>query len=116
MNSAGDAAKALPPGHGRGFAFARYKNLGAYAAVAMEVAVDHESGAVRVVRAHVAVDSGQAVSPERIRNQIAGGLLQSSSWTLYEAVGFQPGGITSGIGAATRSCASRPCPNRSRCM
>ncbi len=90
-----DAAKALPPGHGRGFAFARYKNLGAYAAVAMEVAVDHESGAVRVVRAHVAVDSGQAVSPDGIGNQIAGGLLQSSSWTLYEAVGFQPGGITS---------------------
>ena len=88
-------AKGLPPGHGRGFAFARYKNLGAYAAVALEVAVDHETGRVRVVRADCAVDSGQAVSPDGIRNQIAGGLLQSSSWTLYEAVTFEPDGITS---------------------
>ena len=90
-----DAAKALPKGHGRGFAFARYKNLGAYAAVALEVAVEHESGRVRVVRADVAVDSGQAVSPDGIRNQIEGGLVQSASWTLYEAVAYEPGGVTS---------------------
>jgi len=90
-----EAAKSLPPGHGRGFAFARYKNLGAYAAVALEVAVDHESGRVRVVRAHCAVDSGQAVSPDGIRNQIAGGLIQSSSWTIYEAVTFDTERVTS---------------------
>jgi CO/xanthine dehydrogenase Mo-binding subunit len=90
-----DAAKSLPTGHGRGFAFARYKNLGAYAAVALEVAVDHETGRVRVMRAHCAVDSGQAVSPDGIRNQIAGGLLQSSSWTIYETVTFEQTGITS---------------------
>ena len=87
--------RALPAGHGRGFAFARYKNLGAYCAVALEAAVDRETGRVRVVRAHCAVDSGQAVSPDGIRNQIGGGLLQSASWTLYEAVTFGPSGITS---------------------
>jgi nicotinate dehydrogenase subunit B len=90
-----EAAAALPSGHGRGFAFARYKNLGAYAAVALEVAVDHETGRVQVVRADCAVDSGQAVSPDGIRNQIQGGLLQSSSWTIYESVTFEPTGITS---------------------
>ena len=89
------AASTLPPGHGRGFAFARYKNLGAYCAVALEAAVDHETGRVRVVRAHCAVDSGQAVSPDGIRNQIGGGLLQSSSWTIYESVGFDRSNITS---------------------
>ena len=89
------AASTLPPGHGRGFAFARYKNLGAYCAVALEAAVDHETGRVRVVRAHCAVDSGQAVSPDGIRNQIGGGLLQSSSWTIYESVGFDRSSITS---------------------
>jgi nicotinate dehydrogenase subunit B len=89
------AAATLPPGHGRGFAFARYKNLGAYCAVALEAAVDHETGRVRVVRAHCAVDSGQAVSPDGIRNQIGGGLLQSSSWTIYESVGFDRSSITS---------------------
>ncbi len=88
-------AQVLPKGHGRGFAFARYKNLGAYCAVALEAAVDHETGRIRVTRAQCAVDSGQAVSIDGIRNQIAGGLLQSSSWTVYEAVGFDQAGITS---------------------
>jgi len=60
-------------GSGRGFAFARYKNLGAYAAVAVEVSLDHESGRVRLVRAAASVDSGQAVNPDAIRNQIEGG-------------------------------------------
>jgi nicotinate dehydrogenase subunit B len=90
-----DKAASLPAGHGRGFAFARYKNLGAYAAVALEVAVEHETGRVRVVRAQCAVDSGQAVSVDGIRNQIQGGLVQSSSWTLYEAVTYDATGITS---------------------
>ncbi len=89
------SATSLPKGHGRGFAFARYKNLGAYAAVALEVSVEHESGRVRVVRAHCAVDSGQVVSFDGIRNQIQGGILQSASWTLYEAVSYGPGGVTS---------------------
>lgn len=55
-------------GSGRGFAFARYKNSGAYAAVAVEVNLDHESGRVRLVPAAAAVDSGQAVNPDGIRN------------------------------------------------
>lgn len=88
-------AAQLPKGHGRGFAFARYKNLGAYAAVAVEITVERETGQIRIVRAHVAVDSGQAVSPDGIRNQIQGGFVQSASWTLYEAVTYEPGGITS---------------------
>jgi CO/xanthine dehydrogenase Mo-binding subunit len=82
-------------GRGRGFAFARYKNLGAYAAIATEVAVDHESGRVRLVRAIAAVDSGQAVNPDGIRNQIEGGILQAASWTLYESVTFDRTRITS---------------------
>ena len=85
----------MAKGHGKGFAFARYKNLGAYAAVALEVAVDHETGRVRLVRAQVAVDSGQPINVDGIRNQIQGGLVQSASWTLYETVTFEPDGITS---------------------
>jgi CO/xanthine dehydrogenase Mo-binding subunit len=83
------------PGAGRGFAFARYKNLGAYAALAVEVSLEHESGRVRLVRATAAVDSGQAVNPDGIRNQIEGGILQSASWTLYESVTFDRTRITS---------------------
>ena len=86
---------ARTPDHGRGFAFARYKNLGAYAAIAVEVSVDRETGLVRLIRADVAVDSGQAVSRDGIANQIQGGVIQSASWTLLEQVTFEPSGITS---------------------
>jgi nicotinate dehydrogenase subunit B len=76
------------PGRGRGFAFARYKNLGAYAAIALEVDVIRETGRVRVRRAVAAVDSGQPANPDGIKNQMEGGIIQSLSWTLFEAVQF----------------------------
>jgi CO/xanthine dehydrogenase Mo-binding subunit len=75
-------------GAGCGFAFARYKNLASYCAVAMEVSVDRDSGAIGVPRVVAAVDSGEAVNPDGIRNQIEGGIVQSLSWTTREAVGF----------------------------
>jgi nicotinate dehydrogenase subunit B len=91
----GWASGRLPTGHGRGFGFARYKNMAAYCAVAVEVAVERETGAARLVRAVAAIDSGQAVNPDGIRNQTEGGIIQSSSWTLMEQVGFDRTRITS---------------------
>jgi len=82
-------------GLGRGFAFARYKNLAAYFAVAVEVSVEHETGRARLVRAAAAIDSGQAVNPDGLRNQVEGGIVQSMSWTLFEAVTFDATRITS---------------------
>ena len=86
---------ALPAGRGRGFGYARYKNSAAYLAVALEAEVDRETGRVRVVRAVSAIDSGEIVNPDGIRNQTEGGILQSISWTLYEAVTFDTTRITS---------------------
>jgi CO/xanthine dehydrogenase Mo-binding subunit len=83
------------PGRGRGFAFARYKNLGAYLALALEVDLARETGDVRILRVVAAVDSGQAVNPDGIRNQVEGGIIQSASWTLHEAVEFDTTAITS---------------------
>ncbi|MDC7785138.1 molybdopterin-dependent oxidoreductase [Rhodoplanes sp. TEM] len=83
------------PGTGRGFGFARYKNLGAYTAVALDLTVDRDSGAVTVGRVVAAVDSGEAVNPSGIRNQIEGAIVQSTSWTLFEAVRFDRTRITS---------------------
>ncbi|WP_411034057.1 molybdopterin cofactor-binding domain-containing protein [Shinella sp. BYT-45] len=91
----GWAGPGLPQNHGRGFAFARYKNLAAYLAVALEVEVEPETGRVRVVRAVSAIDSGEIVNPDGIRNQTEGGILQSISWTLYEQVTFDRTRITS---------------------
>ncbi|MES3095673.1 molybdopterin cofactor-binding domain-containing protein [Sphingomonas aerolata] len=75
------------PNRGRGFAFARYKNHGAYCAVALDVERIPDEGRLIVHRAVVAVDSGEAVNPDGIRNQVEGGVLQSLSWTAYEAAG-----------------------------
>jgi len=41
-----------------------------------------------VHRAVAAVDSGEAVNPNGIRNQIEGGILQALSWTQHEVVSF----------------------------
>jgi nicotinate dehydrogenase subunit B len=82
-------------GRGYGFAFARYKNLAAYCAIASEVEINRETGRPRLVRAVAAVDSGQVVNPDGIINQVEGAILQSMSWTLYEAVTFDDVRITS---------------------
>jgi nicotinate dehydrogenase subunit B len=84
-----------PQDRGFGFAFARYKNLAAYCAIASEVEVNRETGRARLVRAVAAVDSGQVVNPDGLINQIEGAIVQSMSWTLYESVTFDDTRITS---------------------
>jgi nicotinate dehydrogenase subunit B len=84
-----------PADRGFGFAFARYKNLAAYCAIASEVEVNRETGRPRLVRAVAAVDAGQVVNPDGLTNQIEGAIVQSMSWTLYEAVTFDDTRITS---------------------
>jgi nicotinate dehydrogenase subunit B len=80
---------------GCGFAFARYKNLASYCAVALEIEVEHETGAIAVRRVVSAVDSGEAVNPDGIKNQIEGAIVQSLSWTGIEAVTFDAAHRTS---------------------
>ncbi|MET2828540.1 xanthine dehydrogenase family protein molybdopterin-binding subunit [Mesorhizobium shangrilense] len=85
----------LPSGGGYGFGFARYKNLEAYCAIALEIFIDPEAGDVRIRRVSAAVDTGEVVNPDGIRNQIEGGIIQSTSWTLFEQVTFDSRRITS---------------------
>jgi CO/xanthine dehydrogenase Mo-binding subunit len=87
--------ESLPPGEGRGLAFARYENTEAYVATVAEVAVDGATGAVRVRRIIVAHDCGQIINPDGVRNQIEGNVIQSLSRALKEEVRFTPAGITS---------------------
>jgi hypothetical protein len=54
------------PHAGKGFAFARYKDLAAYCAVALELSVEPESGAIKLGRVVAAVDAGEAVNPDGI--------------------------------------------------
>jgi nicotinate dehydrogenase subunit B len=80
--TAGDGKK------GRGIGFAKYKNLAAYVAVIADVEVDPATGVVSVPRAWAAADAGLIVNPDGLSNQIEGGVIQSTSWTLRESIAF----------------------------
>jgi nicotinate dehydrogenase subunit B len=72
-------------GHGRGIAFARYKNRAAYAAVIVELDVAEE---IRLAHVWCATDAGLVVNPDGVLNQLEGGIIQSASWVLKEQVRF----------------------------
>jgi len=76
---------------GVGLAFARYKNIGNYVAVVAEVEL---AETVRVTRVVAAVDCGLVVSPDGVRNQCEGGIVQSLSWTLKEQMRFDDTRLT----------------------
>lgn len=80
---------------GVGVGMARYKNSGAYCAVAMRLTADPDSGEVKLDRAVCAVDAGMAINPDGVINQIEGGLIQSASWTMTEQIRFGPDGVGS---------------------
>ena len=70
-------------GKGFGIGFARYKNMGCYVAVVVEVEAEYE---VRITRAWASVDAGLAINPDGVANQVEGGVIQSASWALKESV------------------------------
>ncbi|MEO5840933.1 MAG: molybdopterin cofactor-binding domain-containing protein [Acidimicrobiales bacterium] len=76
---------------GRGLAVARYKNVGGWCAVVAEVEAHHE---VAVCELTVAVDVGLVINPDGLLNQIEGGAIQATSWTLFEEVGFAGGEVS----------------------
>lgn len=78
--------------HGHGIAFARYKGSGAYCAVVAEVEAVHSLVVRRLV---IAADVGQIISPDGVRNQLEGGAIQATSWTLFERVRFDRRRVTS---------------------
>ena len=77
---------------GWGLGYARYKVKGAYCAVVAEVEAVSD---IRVRRLTLAVDVGRVVNPDGVRNQIEGGAVQSTSWTLKEQVTFDRTRVTS---------------------
>lgn len=87
--------RSTQPTRGVGFAFAMYKNLMAYCALAIEISIERETGNITIEQVSGAVDCGQIVNPDGVRNQIEGGIVQSASWTLFEATTFDRHNITS---------------------
>ncbi|HWV81028.1 MAG TPA: molybdopterin cofactor-binding domain-containing protein [Hyphomicrobiaceae bacterium] len=86
-------------GEGLGIGFCQYKNRSAYCAVIVRVVCDER---VRVTHAWSAVDAGEAINPDGIKNQIEGSIVQSASWTLKEQVAFD------GDAVATRDWEAYP--------
>ncbi|MDP3318502.1 MAG: molybdopterin-dependent oxidoreductase, partial [Bosea sp. (in: a-proteobacteria)] len=87
-----DWGGAVAEGRGRGLAFARYKNTGAYCAVVAEIDLAAEP---RATQLWIAVDVGEAINPDGVANQIEGGAVQATSWTLKEEVAFTREEVTS---------------------
>ncbi|HEX5554789.1 MAG TPA: molybdopterin cofactor-binding domain-containing protein, partial [Chitinophagaceae bacterium] len=83
------------PGSGMGLAFSRYENSKTYCAVVAQVQVDSQKGSVQVQKMWAAIDAGEVINLDGIKNQIEGGMIQSASWTLKEQVRFNEKQITS---------------------
>lgn len=88
----GWATRSRQEGIGLGIAVARYKNLGAWSAVAAEVAAEE---VIRVRRIWIAADLGEVVNPDGAVNQLEGSAIHATSQALKEAVRFDRRRITS---------------------
>ena len=78
-------------GVGRGMAYARYKNTGAWCAVAVRIVA---GTSIRVTNVSIAADVGQVINPDGVKSQLEGGAVQSCSWTLKEQLRFDRDRIT----------------------
>ncbi len=83
----GDWGKPLPQGRARGFAFVF--SYGSLCAQVAEVSI--QVGRPRVHRVVCALDCGSVVLPNGVRSQIEGGVVQSLSSALGEAVRIENG-------------------------
>src|SRR5271165_2517580 len=86
------SASGSPRSAGHGLGYARYKNSSAYCAVVAEVEAVTD---VRVRRLTIAVDAGLVINPDGAENQVEGGAIQATSWTLKERVRFSSLTVTS---------------------
>ncbi|MGY6744752.1 MAG: molybdopterin cofactor-binding domain-containing protein [Cecembia sp.] len=80
---------------GYGIAFAKYKNTAAYFALMAEVEKDPERKSFKLKRMVGVIEAGQCINPDGIINQTEGGMIQSASWTLIEAVKYDEHGVLS---------------------
>ncbi len=79
---------------GIGYAFSRYKNQASYCAVGAKVRMDDKDKPI-ITHIWAAIDSGEIINPDGLRNQTEGGLLQSASWTMLEKVKFNQRHVSS---------------------
>lgn len=81
------------PGAGRAFGIAGGLEKGGYVAACAEIELPGRGGPIRVVRVVEAFDCGAIVSPDNLRNQIEGAIVQGMGGALFEAIQFDNGKI-----------------------
>jgi isoquinoline 1-oxidoreductase len=84
------------PAAGHGFGVAGGFEKGSYVATCAEVAVDRQSGRVRIVRLVTAFDCGAVRNPDHLKNQIEGAVVMGLGGALFEAIEFADGRISNG--------------------
>ena len=67
-----------------------------FAAQAVEVEVDTETGTVRLVQSFVSDDCGKALNPMAVHGQSNGAAAQAVGWTLYEQMQLDLGRLSNG--------------------
>ncbi len=79
------------PVYGRGRSAIRVPSP-AFAAHLAKVAVDPETGEVRVLDYVAAQDVGRAINPAEVEGQIHGGVVQGIGWALFEGMAYNEDG------------------------
>ena len=64
-----------------------------YVATFVEVALNHETGQIKILRVLTAFDCGAVVNPDGLRNQIVGANIMGLGGAAFEAIEFQNGRI-----------------------
>lgn len=76
-----------------------YGNVAAaysFAAQAVEIEVDTETGRVTVLDSYVADDCGKALNPIAVHGQTNGATVQAIGWALYEKLHYEDGRLSNG--------------------
>lgn len=85
--------KSQKPAPGHGFGIGGGFEKGGNVATCVEVAVDRESGFVKIARVVTAFECGAIVNPSNLRNQIVGGNIMGLGGALFEKIDFANGRI-----------------------
>lgn len=82
------------PADGHGFGIAAGTEKAGYVAACAEVAVDPDTGQVRVIRVVEAFECGKIINPDHLENQVEGSVIQGLGGALFESIGFEDGKIS----------------------
>ena len=78
---------------GRGFGIAGGSEKGGYVATCVDLSVDAETGAVKLLRAVTAFECGAILNPDHLKSQVEGCVVMGIGGALTEAIEFENGKV-----------------------